>query len=291
MLVLYYLLERHRVSPSLHNYLTTKNTLWFCTSVFQLCKVGSPSCPIHGVKLPVLPLWALYKHWTTNFFIFSISFHPMWNYLFCHYGDCISTGRQILFFFISFHPVSEKKHGYSTVILLLSFDLWIFLFSWASHTLACFPAPLRQFYQQNPCPQETKQDLRQRVDDEYRRWKCKLPSSQRYRLCIGKLPLLFYAIVLTPASSLYIGWMLGGNGVIKGWPLPPSCLSLQGCYISTNLHEGVYVAYAKMRLHCRVSIHFKTFLCTGRCFSYCLHMINAGYGRKELREMFFCLQR
>ena len=47
-------------------------------------------------------------------------------------------------------------------------------FSWASHTLACFPAPLRQFYQQNPCPQESKQDLRQRVEDEYRRWKCKL---------------------------------------------------------------------------------------------------------------------
>ncbi|XP_067034898.1 mediator of RNA polymerase II transcription subunit 23-like [Acropora muricata] len=43
--------------------------------------------------------------------------------------------------------------------------------NWASHTLACFPAPLRQFYQQNPCPQETKMDLRQRVEDEYRRWK------------------------------------------------------------------------------------------------------------------------
>ncbi|XP_068748521.1 mediator of RNA polymerase II transcription subunit 23-like [Montipora capricornis] len=43
--------------------------------------------------------------------------------------------------------------------------------NWASHTLACFPAPLRQFYQQNPCPQESKQDLRQRVEDEYRRWK------------------------------------------------------------------------------------------------------------------------
>ncbi|KAK2574606.1 Mediator of RNA polymerase II transcription subunit 23 [Acropora cervicornis] len=43
--------------------------------------------------------------------------------------------------------------------------------NWASHTLACFPAPLRQFYQQNPCPQETIQDLRQRVEDEYRRWK------------------------------------------------------------------------------------------------------------------------
>lgn len=43
--------------------------------------------------------------------------------------------------------------------------------SWASHTLACFPPPLRQFYTQNPCPHETKQVLRQRVEDEYRRWK------------------------------------------------------------------------------------------------------------------------
>ena len=49
----------------------------------------------------------------------------------------------------------------------------VFLISWASHTLACFPPPLRQFYTQNPCPHETKQVLRQRVEDEYRRWKCK----------------------------------------------------------------------------------------------------------------------
>lgn len=49
----------------------------------------------------------------------------------------------------------------------------VFLISWASHTLACFPSPLRQFYTQNPCPHETKQVLRQRVEDEYRRWKCK----------------------------------------------------------------------------------------------------------------------
>lgn len=49
-------------------------------------------------------------------------------------------------------------------------------FSWASHTLACFPQPLRQFYTQNPCTHETKQVLRQRVEEEYRRWKCEYLS-------------------------------------------------------------------------------------------------------------------
>ncbi|XP_058942997.2 mediator of RNA polymerase II transcription subunit 23 [Pocillopora verrucosa] len=67
--------------------------------------------------------------------------------------------------------------------------------SWASHTLACFPQPLQQFYAQNPCPHETKQELRQRVEDEYRRWKTKSseneilnhfadPSSTNVFICI-----------------------------------------------------------------------------------------------------------
>lgn len=52
--------------------------------------------------------------------------------------------------------------------------------SWARHTLACFPQPLQQFYAQNPCPHETKQVLRQRVEDEYRRWKCKYISAWNF---------------------------------------------------------------------------------------------------------------
>ena len=64
-------------------------------------------------------------------------------------------------------PLANDAYEVSLVFLLSVF------FSWAGHTLACFPAPLRQFYQENPCPHETKQVLRQRVEDEYRRWKCK----------------------------------------------------------------------------------------------------------------------
>ena len=59
-------------------------------------------------------------------------------------------------------------------LIVFNFFTFFTLTSWASHTLACFPQPLQQFYAQNPCPHETKQELRQRVEDEYRRWKSKL---------------------------------------------------------------------------------------------------------------------
>ena len=139
---------------------------------FGCLKFGSPSCPILGAKLAVLPLWALYKHLTTNF---------------------------KFFYFLFTSSVEKKKFFYCDFVAVL-WSLY-FLFSWASHTLACFPAPLRQFYQQNPCPQETKQDLRQRVEDEYRRWKCKLPSSLHYRLCIWKIDLAFVVVCYSSNSS------------------------------------------------------------------------------------------
>ena len=132
--------------------------------------------------------------------------------------------------------------------------LWslCFLFSWASHTLACFPAPLRQFYQQNPCPQETKMDLRQRVEDEYRRWKCKLPSSLHYRLCIWKINLDFVVVCYSSNSSFGLLHQLdfGREWGDERMTPPHSCLLLHGCYSVTNLHDTL--CYTARYLVCTV---------------------------------------
>ena len=43
--------------------------------------------------------------------------------------------------------------------------------NWSSHTLACFPPFLAEFFQQNPVPKEDRASLRRNIDSEYRRWK------------------------------------------------------------------------------------------------------------------------
>ena len=43
--------------------------------------------------------------------------------------------------------------------------------SWSSHTLACFPSAIRDFFHQNAVPREDKAILKRNVDAEYRKWK------------------------------------------------------------------------------------------------------------------------
>uniref|UniRef100_T1J7Z5 Mediator of RNA polymerase II transcription subunit 23 n=1 Tax=Strigamia maritima TaxID=126957 RepID=T1J7Z5_STRMM len=43
--------------------------------------------------------------------------------------------------------------------------------SWSSFTLVCFPPVLADFFQQYPVPKENKAQLKQRVEEEYRKWK------------------------------------------------------------------------------------------------------------------------
>ncbi|XP_013404828.1 mediator of RNA polymerase II transcription subunit 23 [Lingula anatina] len=42
---------------------------------------------------------------------------------------------------------------------------------WSSHTIACFPPALAEFFQQNPVPREEKTTLKRMVETEYRKWK------------------------------------------------------------------------------------------------------------------------
>ncbi|CAH1789085.1 unnamed protein product [Owenia fusiformis] len=42
---------------------------------------------------------------------------------------------------------------------------------WSSHTLSCFPPALQDFFNQNAVPKEDKQQLKQNVELEYRKWK------------------------------------------------------------------------------------------------------------------------
>lgn len=42
--------------------------------------------------------------------------------------------------------------------------------SWATHSLACFPSALNEFFTQNNTPIENKQLLKKSVDEEYRNW-------------------------------------------------------------------------------------------------------------------------
>lgn len=42
--------------------------------------------------------------------------------------------------------------------------------SWASHSLACFPPALNDFFVQNNHPVENKQLLKKSVEEEYRNW-------------------------------------------------------------------------------------------------------------------------
>ena len=65
-----------------------------------------------------------------------------------------------------------KRH-LGILVCFVNTSPFLSLFSWASHTLECFPEPLKQFYPPNSLRQETKQVLKQRVEEEYRRWKCK----------------------------------------------------------------------------------------------------------------------
>ncbi|XP_077861463.1 mediator of RNA polymerase II transcription subunit 23-like, partial [Saccoglossus kowalevskii] len=52
--------------------------------------------------------------------------------------------------------------------------------NWASHTLSCFPAPLQQFFRQNPATQENRAAMKKSVEEEYKKWKCKFLEIFKY---------------------------------------------------------------------------------------------------------------
>ena len=43
--------------------------------------------------------------------------------------------------------------------------------SWPSHTTACFPACLTEFFHENPIPREEKSNLKRNVETEYKKWR------------------------------------------------------------------------------------------------------------------------
>lgn len=43
-------------------------------------------------------------------------------------------------------------------------------YTWANHTLECFPKVLRDFFQQHTVASESKQQLKKAVEEEYRNW-------------------------------------------------------------------------------------------------------------------------